>query len=41
MCLRCLLLDILTLRGKLIRSNYDYWKMTNTFVFLHNGKDHH
>ena len=39
-CFRCFMLSVLTLHGLLIRSNYDYWKMTNLFVWLHGGKDY-
>ena len=40
MCVRCLVLDLLTLKGRLIRSNKGYWRMTNLFVLLHGGKDY-
>lgn len=39
-CLRCRLLDVLTLHGMAIHDNRGYWKMTNLFVWLHGGKDY-
>ena len=37
-CKKCKLLNKI-FNEKTMKINYDYWLMTEVFVFLHNGKD--
>jgi hypothetical protein len=39
-CKACKIIDDIFYKYKPIKSNYDYWLMTELFVYLHDGKDY-
>lgn len=39
-CKACKFIDKIFFNFKSIKSNYDYWLMTELFVYLHDGKDY-
>lgn len=39
-CEACDIIDKIFYKLRPIKSNYDYWLMTELFVYLHNGKCH-